>query len=79
MRWADVGSHSATSQFFINVRNNDALNRSRAGRRRLRGVRARRREWTSCDARTGPTGTRGGHKDVPIDTISITATGIVDA
>ena len=72
--------HSATSQFFINVRNNDSLNRERAqdgvgyavfGRvvdgmdvvRRIEQVR---------------TGTRGVHRDVPVETISIAATEILD-
>jgi peptidyl-prolyl cis-trans isomerase B (cyclophilin B) len=70
---------SATSQFFINVRNNDFLNRDRSqdgvgyavfGRvvdgmdvvRKIEQVR---------------TGSRGGHKDVPVETISIVSAEVV--
>jgi peptidyl-prolyl cis-trans isomerase B (cyclophilin B) len=71
---------SATSQFFINVRNNDFLNRDRAqdgvgyavfGRvvdgmdvvRKIEHVR---------------TGSRGGHKDVPVEAVAIVAADVID-
>jgi peptidyl-prolyl cis-trans isomerase B (cyclophilin B) len=71
---------SATSQFFINVRNNDFLNKDRSqdgvgyavfGKvvdgmdvvRKIEQVR---------------TGTRGGHKDVPIEAVSISSAELLE-
>jgi peptidyl-prolyl cis-trans isomerase B (cyclophilin B) len=65
--------HSATSQFFINLRNNDFLNKDRAQDgvgyavfgKVVAGMDVVRR-IAQCR-----TGTRGVHKDVPVDTITI--------
>jgi peptidyl-prolyl cis-trans isomerase B (cyclophilin B) len=72
--------HSATSQFFINVRNNDALNRERAQDGVGYAVFGRVVEGLDVVRRIEQvrTGTRGGHRDVPVETIAITATEIVE-
>ncbi len=71
--------HSATSQFFINVRNNDFLNKDRAQDgvgyavfgRVVDGMDVVR---TIEHVRTA---SRGGHKDVPVETIAIESVEIV--
>jgi peptidyl-prolyl cis-trans isomerase B (cyclophilin B) len=73
--------HSATSQFFINVRNNDFLNKDRAQDGVGYAVFGRVVEGMDVVRKIEQvrTGSRGGHKDVPVDPISIVATEIVSA
>jgi peptidyl-prolyl cis-trans isomerase B (cyclophilin B) len=73
--------HSATSQFFINVRNNDFLNRDRAQDSIGYAVFGRVVEGMDVVRKIEQvrTGSRGVHKDVPIDPISIVSTEIVSA
>jgi len=73
--------HSATSQFFINVRNNDFLNKDRAQDGVGYAVFGRVVEGMDVVRKIeqARTGSRGVHKDVPVETISITATEIVSA
>ena len=73
--------HSATSQFFINVRNNDFLNQDRAQDGVGYAVFGRVVEGMEVVRKIEQmrTGSRGGHKDVPVDPISIVATEIVSA
>ncbi len=63
---------SATSQFFINLNNNDFLNHG--GRDFGYAVFARVSDGMDVvDAIAAvPTGNRGGHQDVPLDTVTIT-------
>lgn len=70
---------SATSQFFINVRNNDFLNRDRAQDGVGYAVFGRVVEGMDVVRKIEQvrTGSRGGHKDVPVDPISIVSTEIV--
>ena len=71
--------HSATSQFFVNVRNNDSLNRSRS----QDGVgyavfgRVTERMDVVRKIERARTGSRGGHRDVPVDPVAILATEIL--
>jgi len=71
--------HSATSQFFINVRNNDFLNRDRSQDGVGYAVFGRVVEGLDVVRKIEQvrTGTRGMHKDVPVDAIAITLTEIV--
>jgi peptidyl-prolyl cis-trans isomerase B (cyclophilin B) len=71
--------NSATSQFFINVRNNDFLNRDRAQDGVGYAVFGRVVEGMEVVRKIEQvrTGSRGGHKDVPVDAITITSTEIV--
>ena len=71
--------NSATSQFFINVRNNDFLNKDRAQDgvgyavfgKVVAGMDVVRR------IATVRTNARGGHKDVPVDAITIVSAKVV--
>lgn len=71
--------HSATSQFFINVRNNDFLNRERAQDGVGYAVFGRVVEGMDVVRKIEQvrTGSRGGHKDVPVDAITITSAELV--
>ncbi len=66
--------HSATAQFFINVSNNDFLNHTG---KNMQGWgyavfgRVIEGEAVLNKIRTVPTGSKGGHQDVPTDTVSI--------
>jgi cyclophilin family peptidyl-prolyl cis-trans isomerase len=70
---------SATSQFFVNVRNNDFLNKDRS--QDGVGYTVFGRVVDGMDVvrkiEQGRTGSRGGHKDVPTDTVTIVAAEIV--
>lgn len=70
---------SATSQFFINVRNNDFLNRDRSQDGVGYAVFGRVVEGMDVVRKIeqARTGSRGGHKDVPVDTISIVSAEVV--
>ncbi len=70
---------SATSQFFINVRNNDFLNRDRSQDGVGYAVFGRVIDGMDVVRKIeqARTGTRGGHKDVPVDTISIVSAEVV--
>ena len=67
---------SATSQFFINLRDNDMLNHSS----RDFGYAVFGRVSTGMDVvdviAAMPTGNRGGHQDVPEETVTILAVTI---
>jgi cyclophilin family peptidyl-prolyl cis-trans isomerase len=71
--------NSATSQFFINVRNNDFLNKDRAQDGVGYAVFAKVVAGMDVVRRiaTVRTGTRGGHKDVPVDPITIVSAKVV--
>jgi peptidyl-prolyl cis-trans isomerase B (cyclophilin B) len=71
--------HSATSQFFINVRNNDFLNRERAQDGVGYAVFGRVVEGMEVVRKIEQvrTTSRGGHKDVPADAISIVSAEVV--
>ena len=68
--------HSATSQFFINTRNNDFLNRDRAQDGVGYAVFGRVTEGMEVvrQIERVRTGSRGMHKDVPLDAITIVST-----
>jgi peptidyl-prolyl cis-trans isomerase B (cyclophilin B) len=70
---------SATSQFFINVRNNDFLNKERSQDGVGYAVFGRVVEGMDVVRKIeqARTGTRGGHKDVPTETISIVTAEVV--
>jgi peptidyl-prolyl cis-trans isomerase B (cyclophilin B) len=70
---------SATSQFFINVRNNDFLNRDRSQDGVGYAVFGRVVEGMDVVRKIEQvrTGSRGGHKDVPVDAISIVSAEVV--
>ena len=70
-----VDPDSATSQFFINVRNNDFLNRERAQDGVGYAVFGRVVEGMDVVRKIelGRTGSRGGHRDVPLDPVSVVA------
>jgi peptidyl-prolyl cis-trans isomerase B (cyclophilin B) len=73
--------HSATAQFFINVKDNDFLNHSG---KNMQGwgyaVFGRMVEGEDVleKIRMVPTGSRGGHQDVPTDAVIIETIEIVD-
>lgn len=73
--------HSATAQFFINVKDNDFLNHSG---KNMQGwgytVFARMVEGEEVleKIRAVPTGSRGGHQDVPVDPVIIETVEIVE-
>ena len=71
--------NSATSQFFINVRNDDFLNKGRAQDGVGYAVFGKVGAGMDVVRRIaqGRTGTRGGHKDVPVDPIAIVSARIV--
>jgi cyclophilin family peptidyl-prolyl cis-trans isomerase len=71
--------NSATSQFFINVRNNDFLNKGRAQDGVGYAVFGKVGAGMDVVRRIaqGRTATRGGHKDVPVDPIAIVSARIV--
>jgi peptidyl-prolyl cis-trans isomerase B (cyclophilin B) len=73
--------NSATSQFFINVRNNDFLNRERSQDGVGYAVFGRVVEGMDVVKKIEHvrTTTRGGHKDVPVEAITIVSTEIVTA
>jgi peptidyl-prolyl cis-trans isomerase B (cyclophilin B) len=72
---------SATSQFFINVQRNDFLNRERAQDRVGYAVFGRVVDGMDVVRKIEQvrTGSRGGHKDVPLEAIAILAAEIVSA
>jgi cyclophilin family peptidyl-prolyl cis-trans isomerase len=72
---------SATSQFFINVRGNDFLNKERAQDGVGYAVFGRVVEGMDVVRKIEQvrTGTRGAHKDVPIETVAILSAEIVAA
>ena len=73
--------HSATAQFFINVKDNDFLNHSG---KNMQGwgytVFGRMVEGEEVleKIRAVPTGSRGGHQDVPVDPVIIETVEIVE-
>ena len=73
--------HSATAQFFINVSNNDFLNHSG---KNMQGwgcaVFGRVVEGESVldKIRTVETGSKGGHQDVPTETVSIESVTLLE-
>ena len=71
--------HSATSQFFINVRNNDFLNKDRAQDGVGYAVFGRIVEGMEVVRKIeqARTTSRGGHKDVPAETISIVSAEVL--
>ena len=72
---------SATSQFFINVRNNDFLNKDRSQDGVGYAVFGRIVEGMDVVRKIeqARTGSRGGHKDVPTETIEIVSAEILPA
>jgi peptidyl-prolyl cis-trans isomerase B (cyclophilin B) len=72
---------SATSQFFINVRNNDFLNRDRAQDGVGYAVFARVVDGMDVVRKIeqARTGSRGGHKDVPVEAITIGSAQVLGA
>lgn len=72
---------SATSQFFINVRNNDFLNKERAQDGVGYAVFGRVVDGMDVVRKIEQlrTGSRGGHKDVPVETVEILATAVEGA
>ena len=63
--------HSATSQFFVNLVDNDFLNH-KTGQLRLRGLRPRGRGLDVIDKIAKvKTGRRQGHDDVPAEPVVI--------
>ena len=70
---------SASSQFFVNVRNNDSLNRNRSQDGVGYAVFGRVTEGMDVVRKIehGRTGSRGGHRDVPVDPVTILATEIL--
>ena len=70
---------SATSQLFINVRNNDFSNRDRSQDGVGYAVFGRVVEEMDVVRKIEQTrtGTRGMHEDVPVDAITITSTDVV--
>jgi cyclophilin family peptidyl-prolyl cis-trans isomerase len=65
---------SATSQFFINVKDNDFLNYTGESPQgpRLRGLRqGRRRQGSRRQDQEGPDGNTGGHQNVPTTPVVI--------
>lgn len=71
--------HSATSQFFINVRNNDFLNKERSQDGVGYAVFGRVTEGMEIVRKIElvRTGSRGGHKDVPAEAVTILTAEIV--
>src|SRR5262245_59512805 len=71
---------SATSQFFINVRNNEFLNKDRAQDGVGYAVFGRVVEGMEVVRKIehARTGSRGGHKDVPIDAVTIVTAEVID-
>ena len=71
--------HSATSQFFINVRANDFLNKDRSQDGVGYAVFGRVVDGMDVVRKIeqARTGSRGGHKDVPIETIALVSAEIV--
>jgi len=73
--------HSATAQFFINVKDNDFLNHSG---KNMQGWgyavfgKLVDGEEVLEKIRTVPTGSRGGHQDVPVDPVIIETVEIVE-
>ena len=72
---------SATSQFFINVRSNDFLNKERSQDGVGYAVFGRVVEGMDVVRKIEQvrTGNRGGHKDVPVEAVSILSAEIVAA
>jgi cyclophilin family peptidyl-prolyl cis-trans isomerase len=70
---------SATSQFFVNVRSNDFLNKDRCQDGVGYAIFGRVVDGMDVIRKIeqARTGTRGQHKDVPIETISIVSAEIV--
>jgi peptidyl-prolyl cis-trans isomerase B (cyclophilin B) len=73
--------HSATAQFFINVKDNDFLNHSGKNMQgwgyAVFGKMVDGEEVLE-KIRSVPTGSRGGHQDVPVDTVIIESVEIVE-
>ncbi len=73
--------HSATAQFFINVKDNDFLNHSGKNMQGW-GYAVFGKVTDGLDVlekiRTVPTGTQGGHQDVPTDPVIIESVTVVD-
>ncbi len=73
--------HSATAQFFINVKDNDFLNHSGKNMQGW-GYAVFGKVTDGLDVlekiRTVPTGTKGGHQDVPTDPVIIESVTVVD-
>ncbi len=73
--------HSATAQFFINVKDNDFLNHSSKNMQgwgyAVFGKLADGEEVLE-KIRMVPTGSRGGHQDVPVDPVIIETVEIVE-
>ena len=73
--------HSATAQFFINVKDNDFLNHSG---KNMQGWgyavfgKLVEGEEVLEKIRTVPTGSRGGHQDVPVDPVIIESVEVVE-
>ena len=73
--------HSATSQFFINVRNNDFLNRERAQDGVGYAVFGRVTDGMDVVKKIElvRTGSRGMHKDVPVEAVTIVSAEVLEA
>jgi peptidyl-prolyl cis-trans isomerase B (cyclophilin B) len=73
--------HSATAQFFINVKDNDFLNHSGKNMQGW-GYAVFGKVTDGLDVlekiRTVPTSTQGGHQDVPTDPVIIESVTVVD-
>ena len=73
--------HSATAQFFINVKDNDCLNHSGKNMQGW-GYAVFGKVTDGLDVlekiRTVPTGTQGGHQDVPTDPVIIESVTVVE-
>jgi peptidyl-prolyl cis-trans isomerase B (cyclophilin B) len=73
--------HSATAQFFINVKDNDFLNHSG---KNMQGWgyavfgKLVEGEEVLEKIRTVPTGSRGGHQDVPVDPVIIETVEVIE-
>jgi peptidyl-prolyl cis-trans isomerase B (cyclophilin B) len=74
--------HSATAQFFINIKDNDFLNHSGKNPQGW-GYTVFGRVVDGMDTvdaiKAVPTGNKGGHQDVPVDTVLIESVSISDA